>query len=123
MSDIRLSMPGKRKPGRPKGSENQTHKAIKEAMKRKFGKVITPQKFGALVELVYDQAMGNWEDEEGRKLPPCKISQGRIFDYAMVKPSQDVESAVGPGGVTIVINDMKPEKVIEDAVWEEKEAE
>jgi hypothetical protein len=113
------------KGGRPKGSV--TNKAIKEAMKRKFGRVITPQKFGKLVQLIYDQAMGVEETEFGERVKkePCKASQRLIFDYAMIKPGQEVESASKDHSIQIIISDMPTrtqiEGEIEDAVYEEEE--
>ena len=107
----------RRKRGRPRGSVQ--NKALKEAMKRKFGKVITPQKFGKLVELVYDQAMGKEE-------APCKISQKLIFEYGMIRPGNEVEHGPSDYGVQIVINDMNTKTIdgdIEDGVWEEEKEE
>jgi hypothetical protein len=89
-------------------------------MKRKFGRVITPQKFGKLVELIYDQAVGKAETEEGKKIAPCKQSQKLIFEYAMVKPGFEPENQGGTGGVQIIINDMQ-EKTIEGEVIDDQE--
>lgn len=93
------------KGGRPRGAVG--NKAIKEAMKRKFGRVVTAQKFGALVQLVYDQAMG--VDDK-----PCKASQKLIFEYGMIKPQNEVEQASSGGGVTIVIGSMEREEKVID---------
>ncbi len=98
----------KRKPGRPKGSV--ANKQTREAMKRQFSRVITPKKFANMVEKVYEQGM------EGDK-----ASQRLVIEYGMIKPGMEVERRGDIGGIQIIINDMKDEKVIEDGVWEEKE--
>ena len=103
----------KRKPGRPKGAVQ--NKAIKDAMKRKFGRVITPQKFGALVELIYDQAVGK-EEVDGKKVPPCKASQKLIFEYAMIKPANEVDGVQGNSQIVINIGDMEPVKTFSDPI-------
>ena len=88
----------RRKPGRPRGAVE--NKAIREAMKRKFGRVVTPRKFGKLIELIYDQAM------EGEKQ-----SQKLLFDYGLPKDLLDSDNK-GSMNVQIVINDMVPKEVI-----------
>ena len=87
----------RRKPGRPRGAVE--NKAIREAMKRKFGRVVTPQKFGKLIELIYDQAM------EGEKQ-----SQKLLFDYGLPKDLLDSDNK-GQLNVQIVINDMVPKEI------------
>jgi MinD superfamily P-loop ATPase len=98
----------KKRRGRPPGSVE--NKAIREAMKRKFGKIISPRKFGELVELIYGQAM------EGEKQ-----SQKLIFEYAMVKPGFEPEERNKDHNIQIIINDMKPEKeeIIEGEIIED----
>ena len=87
----------RRKAGRPRGAVE--NKAIREAMKRKFGRVVTPQKFGKLIELIYDQAM------EGEKQ-----SQKLLFDYGLPKDLLDSDNK-GSMNVQIVINDMVPKEI------------
>lgn len=103
----------KRKPGRPVGSKAKNE--TKRAMKRQFARVVKPGVFRDIVQKVADQALKG--DINSQKL---------IFEYGMLKPSQEVESQARDFGITINIGSMEDKTIevkedIEDGVWEEEE--